>query len=60
MAAKYGIPVAGLLRAFSGPDLNIDMPREFIMDDRHPSAKGAAAIANILADLGYEPVAPKK
>jgi hypothetical protein len=60
VADKYGVPVAGLLKAFSGPDLSLDMPREFIMDDRHPSAKGAAAIADVLADLGYEPVAPIK
>jgi hypothetical protein len=60
VADKYGVPVAGLLKAFSGPDLSLDMPREFIMDDRHPSDKGAAAIADVLADLGYEPVAPIK
>jgi len=29
-------------------------------DGVHPSAKGAAAIADVLADLGYEPVASKK
>jgi hypothetical protein len=29
-------------------------------DGVHPSAKGAAAIAEVLADLDHEPVAPKK
>jgi hypothetical protein len=60
VADEYGVPVAGLLKAFSGPDLDLEMPREFIRDDVHPSDQGAAAIADVLADLGYEPVAPKK
>jgi hypothetical protein len=33
-------------------------PRDFIQDDVIPSAEGATAIADVLADLGYEPVAP--
>lgn len=60
VADEYGVPVAGLLKAFSGPDLSLDMPREFIVDEVHPSDKGAAAIADVLADLGYEPVDPIK
>jgi lysophospholipase L1-like esterase len=60
VANEYGVPVAGLLKAFSGPDLSLAMPREFIRDDVHPSDEGSAAIADVLADLGYEPVAPKK
>jgi hypothetical protein len=59
VADEYGVPVAGLMEAFSGPNLDREMPREFIRDDVHPSDKGAAAIADVLADLGYEPVAPK-
>ena len=35
-----------------------DMPREYCIDDVHPSAEGAAAIADVLAALGYDPVAP--
>lgn len=58
VADEYGVPVAGLLKAFSGPDLDLEMPREFIHDDVHPSDEGAAAIADVLADLGYEQVAP--
>jgi lysophospholipase L1-like esterase len=46
------------MTAFSGPNLDQDMPREYIKDDVHPSAEGAAAIADVLADLGYEPVSP--
>jgi hypothetical protein len=60
VADEYGVPVAGLMRAFSGPDLSLDMPREFIRDDVHPSDEGAAAIADVLAELGYEPVMPNK
>lgn len=59
VADEYGVPVAGLMEAFSGPNLDREMPREFIRDDVHPSDEGAAAIADVLADLGYEPVAPK-
>jgi hypothetical protein len=60
VADEYGVPVAGLMKAFSGPDLSLEMPREFIRDDVHPSDEGAAAIADVLANLGYEPVEPKE
>ena len=60
VADEYGVPVAGLYKAFSGSDLSLDMPREFFRDEVNPSAKGATAIADVLADLGYEPVAPRK
>ena len=60
VADEYGVPVAGLLKAFSGPNLDREIPKEFFKDDVHPSAKGVAAIADVLADLGYEPVAPRK
>ena len=56
-AAVHRVPVAGLLEAFSGPDLARDMPREY-MSNLGPSAEGAAAIADVLAALGYEAVAP--
>lgn len=58
VADEYRVPVAGLMEAFSGPNLDREMPREYIHDDVHPSDEGAAAIADVLADLGYEPVAP--
>ena len=57
-AAAHEVPVAGLMVAFSGADLSLDMPREYCRDDVHPSAEGAAAIAGVLADLGYETVTP--
>lgn len=57
-AAAHGVPVAGLMVAFSGGDLSLDMPREYCSDDVHPSAEGAAAIAGVLAALGYDPVTP--
>ena len=56
-AAAHRVPVAGLLEAFSGADLARDMPREY-MGNLGPSAGGAAAIADVLAALGYDPVAP--
>jgi hypothetical protein len=56
-AAARGVPVAGLLEAFSGPDLAWDMPREY-MSSLGPSTEGAAAIADVLAALGYDPVGP--
>ena len=58
VADRYGIPVAGQMRAFSGPNLDQDMPRDYIKDDVHPSDEGAMALASVLADLGYEPVVP--
>lgn len=60
VAEKYGVPVAGLYKAFSGSDLSLDMPREFFRDEVNPSDEGAAVIAEVLADLGYESVAAKK
>ena len=56
-ADGHGVPVAGLLTAFSGADLALDMPREYI-GSLGPSAEGAAAIADVLAALGYDPVGP--
>ena len=38
-AAAHAVPVAGLLVAFSGADLALDMPREYCSDDVHPSAR---------------------
>ena len=58
VADQYGVPVAGHMKAFSGSDLDQDMPREYIRDNVHPSDEGAAALADVLADLGYEPVTP--
>jgi hypothetical protein len=58
-ADRYGVPAASLLHRFSGPDLETDLPRSFIRDDVHPSDEGAAAIADVLAELGYEPVTPQ-
>lgn len=57
-AEAHGVPVAHLLEEFSGSDLEVEMPREYIKDDVHPSEEGAIAIADVIADLGYEPVSP--
>jgi len=58
VAERYNVPVAGLLDAFSGAELNEQFPKEFTADDVHPNADGAAAIAAVLGDLGYAPVDP--
>lgn len=57
-AEEHDVPVARLLETFSGPDLEEEMAREYIKDDVHPSEEGAVAIADVIADLGYEPVFP--
>ena len=65
-AASRKVPVAGLLDAFNGPTHDRDMPRKYIIDPDpigatgvHPSSAGSAAIATVLANLGYEPVKPR-
>lgn len=57
-AGAHGVPVADLLVAFSGEDLDLETPREYVRDGHHPSPAGAAAIAAVIADLGYELVYP--
>ena len=62
-AAARKVPIAGLFDAFTGPAHDREMPRAYIRDPDpfglpgvHPSDAGAAAIADVLANLGYEPV----
>ena len=57
-ATAHRVPVGGLMVAFSGTDLTLDMPREYCSDSVHHSTEGAAAIAGVLAALGYDPVTP--
>ncbi|MEN8235803.1 MAG: hypothetical protein ABFR89_12885 [Actinomycetota bacterium] len=56
IAAGYGIPVADVYHEFMGPDGTND-PRDrelLLVDQRHPSEKGAKLIAGMLDDLGYD------
>ncbi len=57
-AASRGVPVAGYLHAFSGPDGDRPLPSDWTRDDVHPTAAGAEELAGVMADLGYDPVAP--
>jgi lysophospholipase L1-like esterase len=57
-AATRDVPVAGYLDAFSGPDGRTPLPSAWTVDDVHPSATGAEALAGVMADLGYDLVAP--
>ncbi len=57
-AAARGVPVAGYYAAFSGPNGDQPLPSDWTRDELHPSEMGAVALAGVMADLGYEPVAP--
>jgi hypothetical protein len=60
-AAARNVPVAGYYAAFSGPAGDQPLPSAWISNDGlgvHPSGPGAEALAGIMADLGYDPVAP--
>jgi|BarGraNGADG00212_1021973.scaffolds.fasta_scaffold40555_1 hypothetical protein len=58
-AAKRGVPVAGYSAAFSGPEHVQPLPSAWVRGDGvHPSESGAEAPADMMADLGYETVAP--
>jgi hypothetical protein len=50
--------VAGYYAAFSGPDGKTPLPSAWTSDDVQPSAVGAEALAGVVADLGYDLVAP--
>jgi len=59
-AEAYNIPFLSRLDAFNGPDHDED-PREkgFIHGDgEHPSELGAQFTAELLSQMGYEPVSP--
>jgi lysophospholipase L1-like esterase len=56
-AKAHGFGCADLSKAFNGPD-GLRPSGEFLADDyTHPSDKGNEAIARVLADLGYAPLA---
>lgn len=57
-AAERNVPVAGYYAAFSGPDGDQPLPSAWTWDDVHPSELGAEEFAGVMADLGYDQVAP--
>jgi hypothetical protein len=57
-AEAYGIPFLSRLDAFNGPNHDED-PREkgyIVSDGEHPSDLAAAFTAELLSEMGYEPV----
>lgn len=61
VAAEYNVPFADVLRAYNGESLMED-PREkgYIREDgEHPTELGSKAEAEVLFDLGFEPVVPE-
>jgi len=59
-AAVYNVPVARVYDAFNGPNHDED-PREkgYIGDDgEHTTEKGQKVIADLMKELGYDPISP--
>lgn len=59
-AEAYGIPFLSRLDAFNGPDHHED-PREkgyIVSDGEHPSDLAGQYTAELLSQMGYEPVSP--
>jgi hypothetical protein len=59
VASKYDIPVVPLYLAFNGPNGD-ESPGEkgYFQDTSHTNDTGDAIIADLLRELGYEPLAP--
>jgi lysophospholipase L1-like esterase len=57
-AADRNLPIAGYYAAVSGPAGDQPLPSAWTWDDVHPSAAGAEQLAAVMADLGYDPLAP--
>jgi hypothetical protein len=60
VASEYGVPTASAYDTFNGPNHDEDpVTKGFIGSDGvHPSSQGNAAEADVLHDLGYDPIAP--
>jgi hypothetical protein len=59
-ADEMGVPVANVFDAWNGTD-HLDDPvvKGYTQEDNiHPSIEGATVIAQLLRDLGYEPIMP--
>jgi hypothetical protein len=58
-ASEHNIPVVRVDLAFNGPNLDEDpSDKGYVSDGWHPNPEGAALIAELLRELGYEPLAP--
>jgi hypothetical protein len=58
-ASEHNIPVARVDLAFNGPNLDEDpSDKGYVSDGTHPNPEGAALIAEVIRELGYEPLAP--
>ena len=55
-----GVPIANAFDAWNGIDHNEDpVEKGFTQeDDIHPNELGARVIAQLLRELGYEPIVP--
>jgi lysophospholipase L1-like esterase len=58
-ASQRSIPVVDLGREFQGHGFQDNVPQEYLwLDGIHLSEQGSAVVANLLSDLGYEPLPP--
>jgi lysophospholipase L1-like esterase len=60
IATQYGIPVARVYRDFNGPNGDQDPGDKgyIAADGFHNNDAGARRMAELLRELGYEPLAP--
>ena len=58
-ASEHNIPVARADLAFNGPNLDEDpSDKGYLSDGQHPNQEGIALMAELVRELGYEPLAP--
>jgi hypothetical protein len=58
-ASEHNIPVARVDLAFNGPNLDEDpSDKGYLSDGQHPNHEGIALMAELIRELGYEPLAP--
>jgi hypothetical protein len=59
-ADEMGVPIANVFDAWNGKDhLDDPVAKGYTQEDKiHPSVEGATVIAQLLRDLGYEPIMP--
>lgn len=58
-ASEHHIPIARVDLAFNGPNLDEDpSDKGYLSDGQHPNQEGIALMAELMRELGYEPLAP--
>jgi hypothetical protein len=56
-ASQRGVPVVDLGREFQGQDYENEVPQEHLwLDGIHLSEDGSSVVADLLGDLGYDPI----